>query len=109
MLENIPVASRHIRVAELRHGHFNDEIVIILHPESLGSGNLRRYEALSYAWGSKDSQKPVWIKCCASGRKVLVTCNLDVALRHLRYLDQPRYLWVDSICIDQSDKVEKAI
>ncbi len=34
--------------------------------------------------------------------------NLDSALRHLRYKDKSRTLWVDAICIDQDNTAEKA-
>ncbi|KAK1758049.1 heterokaryon incompatibility protein-domain-containing protein [Echria macrotheca] len=52
------------------------------------------YEALSYVWGLP---------------KILpVTESLWVALRHLRYKDQDRYLWVDQICINQEDTAEKS-
>jgi len=37
-----------------------------------------------------------------------VTSNLEAALRHLRYRHQPRFLWVDAICINQSDPQERA-
>jgi hypothetical protein len=38
----------------------------------------------------------------------LVTSNLEAALRHLRYRHQPRFLWVDALCINQSDLQERA-
>ncbi|RYP12528.1 hypothetical protein DL765_007264 [Monosporascus sp. GIB2] len=40
---------------------------------------------------------------------IQVTKSLWVALRHLRYRDEPRYLWVDQICINQEDTAEKNI
>lgn len=33
--------------------------------------------------------------------------NLVRALRHLRYADRPRTLWIDAICINQYDKTER--
>jgi hypothetical protein len=45
------------------------------------------------------------IKC---GRKLVpVTKNLYEALVHIRNLTSPRLLWVDSLCINQADKLEK--
>ena len=38
----------------------------------------------------------------------MITDNLAAALRRLRLFDQPRTLWVDAICINQADSVEKA-
>jgi hypothetical protein len=36
-----------------------------------------------------------------------VTKNLESALRHLRYVDRPRVLWVDALCINQRDLLER--
>jgi hypothetical protein len=37
-----------------------------------------------------------------------ITHNLGVALRQLRHLDKPRVLWVDAICINQDDLIERS-
>ena len=63
-------------------------------------------EALSYAWGFTDD--PVRISVLDGGSHLLpITQNLDCALRHLRYKDKPRVLWVNAICINQSDLTER--
>ncbi|KAK4125812.1 heterokaryon incompatibility, partial [Parathielavia appendiculata] len=36
-----------------------------------------------------------------------VTDNLHRLLRHLRLRDESRRLWIDQICINQKDEVEK--
>jgi hypothetical protein len=36
-----------------------------------------------------------------------VTRNLEAALRHLRHQNVPRRLWIDAICINQGDDIEK--
>ncbi|KAI1774975.1 heterokaryon incompatibility protein-domain-containing protein [Hypoxylon cercidicola] len=64
------------------------------------------YEAISYAWGQPVYTKPVRIGD-SSEDTIMVTQNLDLTLRHLRYVDRPRTLWVDSICIDQSNDIER--
>jgi hypothetical protein len=40
--------------------------------------------------------------------RLLITKNLDVALRRLRLTDKKRRLWADAVCINQSDEKEKA-
>ncbi|KAK0511293.1 hypothetical protein JMJ35_005866 [Cladonia borealis] len=67
--------------------------------------NLPVYEAISYTWG-----EPIfsaWIKCAPRGR-LPITENLSTALLHLRLADQIRVLWVDAICINQQDLVERS-
>ncbi|KAI0857531.1 heterokaryon incompatibility protein-domain-containing protein [Xylaria cubensis] len=101
-----PLPSGYIRVAELYPGQFNDVIIIKLHHEPFQSRKVPVYEALSYVWGSKAS--PSWVRVAeAVEGELQVTRNLDVALRHLRYTDRPRFIWVDAVCIDQLNNVEK--
>jgi hypothetical protein len=38
-----------------------------------------------------------------------ITRNLDVALRYLRSNDQARLLWIDALCINQSNNDEKSL
>lgn len=59
------------------------------------------YEALSYRWSS--GKPPSRINC--NGKLLAITSNLQEALRRLNVVD--RLLWVDSICINQDDVVEK--
>ncbi|KAM0541752.1 hypothetical protein ACHAPJ_013109 [Fusarium lateritium] len=61
------------------------------------------YEALSYVWGDAGHALTVTI----AGQLVVVTDNLHAALRRLRYRDRERVLWVDALCINQSDVKEK--
>ncbi|KAH7305457.1 heterokaryon incompatibility protein-domain-containing protein [Stachybotrys elegans] len=42
------------------------------------------------------------------GGRVSVTENLESALRHLRLEDKPRVMWIDAICINQSDHRERS-
>ncbi|KAF9891424.1 hypothetical protein FE257_004280 [Aspergillus nanangensis] len=75
------------------------------------------YEAVSYTWGSTQTEKtPVYIVPVMSEdsnditplvQELRIGENLANALRHLRYGDKPRTLWVDAICINQADVSEK--
>lgn len=64
------------------------------------------YEALSYCWGDPDEPVPVF--CGEKGDKIIwVTRGLFSALRRLRLPTESRTLWVDAVCINQSDNNEK--
>jgi hypothetical protein len=67
-------------------------------------------QALSYAWGSK--KHPIKVFVSDSNNPVdstlAVTQNLAKALPYLRYKDRPRMLWIDAICINQEDLVERS-
>ncbi|KAK4545619.1 hypothetical protein LTR36_002572 [Oleoguttula mirabilis] len=63
------------------------------------------YEALSYTWGDDTLSPTRCIDC--DGEVVPVTVNLYEALLAMRYSHKPRTLWVDALCIDQSNNEER--
>jgi hypothetical protein len=66
--------------------------------------NALPYEALSYVWGSGDAVYPV----SCNNMTISIKRNLYQALCYLRFPSQPRRLWVDAICIDQSNVSERS-
>ena len=69
-------------------------------------GNLvpsHNYEALSYTWGNPSDTTP----CDLNGQPHQITKNLEAALKQLRWRSRPRHLWVDAICINQLDTLER--
>ncbi|KAI1357439.1 hypothetical protein F5Y08DRAFT_163607 [Xylaria arbuscula] len=58
------------------------------------------YEALSYAWGPLSDTIDV-IVVNGHVSTIPVTRNLEEGLRHLRYEDRPRTMWIDALCINQ--------
>ncbi|KAH7310612.1 heterokaryon incompatibility protein-domain-containing protein [Stachybotrys elegans] len=69
------------------------------------------YDALSYSWGTAGDEEYIHITDSADTQNppawLKIRQNLAAALRHLRYPDQPRTLWVDAICINQADIEER--
>jgi hypothetical protein len=64
----------------------------------------RSYRALSYYWGDRSITRPIMV----DGHLVQVTTNLEEALRELR-LHKVTTLWVDALCINQEDRLEKGL
>ena len=62
------------------------------------------YEALSYVWGTDDSPSILHLH----GQCLKITDSLASALRGFRLANVSRILWVDAVCIDQTDAIEKA-
>jgi len=65
------------------------------------------FASLSYVWGKSRNMRVISV----DGREVQVTANLESALRQLRSdgLFSNRFLlWVDALCINQSDVEERA-
>ena len=66
------------------------------------------YEALSYTWGKMDRHLVVAVVLDEREEQALfVTPQLLMALRRLRLPVVSRYLWIDQLCIDQDNDVEK--
>jgi hypothetical protein len=61
------------------------------------------YEALSYSWGSQNTPHEIII----DGKPLSITESLHEALCSLRNPTKDRMLWVDALCIDQSNIKER--
>ncbi|KAF5564862.1 heterokaryon incompatibility 6 OR allele [Fusarium napiforme] len=64
-----------------------------------------KYHALSYEWGKASKDDPV---ITVNDRKVQIRRNLYDALRSIRNSMGNQRLWIDAICINQSNVEEKS-
>ncbi|KAI0153737.1 heterokaryon incompatibility protein-domain-containing protein [Pestalotiopsis sp. NC0098] len=62
------------------------------------------YMALSYVWGKDHTSS---CKMIVQDGHIMIRPNLDSALRHLRRRNAIITLWVDALCIDQSNVQER--
>lgn len=98
----LDMARNEIRLLKLlppANGNSSADVHVVLEYASLS--NPRPYVALSYHWG--DVKDTVSIE--VDSQPFSATRNLANALRNLRGRGQ-QYIWVDAICINQSDKQE---
>lgn len=91
-----------IRLLNLFPGEGDEPIVWQLKVDSLHRSP--HYETLSYVWGTAKADELLVI----NGHDFQITANLLLAMRRIRLRTQPRELWIDQLCIDQSDHEEKA-
>jgi Heterokaryon incompatibility protein (HET) len=112
----IPPEEEAIRLLELlpaRASKAPDFIACRLHKRRLGDVHGQNFETLSYTWGKRARDVPIFIlpdPLPANGKintALSVTPQLYAALRRLRYQDTSRFLWIDQICIDQTNGEEK--
>ncbi|KAI0847301.1 heterokaryon incompatibility protein-domain-containing protein [Daldinia vernicosa] len=107
-LDTTPPTTRNllIRILQLSRGEPEDPIhgrLIIASTESKLS-----YEAISYTWanesGDSGRRRPLYLE--NNWYRLPITENCEAALRRFRNNEEPRYLWVDSVCINQEDADE---
>ena len=103
VLTEFPILQGWIRLLVVQPANFADDISCQLLCLSLHDISYS-YEALSYTWMGASFSRPI----CLEGHQFYVTPNVEAAIRYLRDDKQPRTLWIDSICIDQSNILEKS-
>ncbi len=92
-----------IRLLQLEPGGYGARLKAHLTSSQLGD---HPYEALSYVWGEPDFSELLFI----DDQEFKISKNLHTILRHLRYPERlrcVRILWIDAICINQEDIIEK--
>jgi hypothetical protein len=98
-----PLGDSHsqIRLLTLLPGSWEDPIQSTLRMDSLNSA--KDYEALSYTWGEPGVPFVISI----NGASFNARENLYWALRYLRHESLQRVLWIDAVCINQTDESER--
>lgn len=89
------------RLIRLLPGQRHDPIVCEISRLSLE--DHPPYEAVSYTWGDQSMKEPIFTQA----GPLQVTLNCKAALVDLRDRYQDRQLWIDAICINQTDNAEK--
>ncbi|KAF2260778.1 HET-domain-containing protein [Lojkania enalia] len=92
-----------IRLLDLEpsNTNFNSSICCHLRHAVLRPG--LNFTALSYTWGDPTVRKPI----STNGHTMNVTVNLYDALQHMRDASQRRTFWIDAVCINQNDILER--
>lgn len=88
----------------------DDPLELSFQYTSLADDNHISYDALSYCWGDVYDPHIVHVRGAGNldtSTKLKVNQNLWSALRHIRHLTEPRTFWIDLLCIDQSNVLER--
>jgi hypothetical protein len=100
---NLTDPKSYMRLLKLQPSQKQELIVCELNEISL-EDSVERYDALSYVWGSPGNDS---VKIQVNKGSLDIGPSLHCALKNLQYRDRPRSLWVDAICIDQTNDWEK--
>ncbi|PMD57636.1 HET-domain-containing protein [Hyaloscypha bicolor E] len=101
---------REIRLVEILPGGFEGPIRMVLRYTTLDDDRLR-YEALSYRWGDMKNPQPVLLidSDNSQPREMFINTNLFAALRQFRRPAASRMLWIDLLCINQTNIKERTV
>jgi hypothetical protein len=105
-----PLPPGHIRFLILDPGSDLDAVSIAIgHFDLNNPPKFAEFlEALSYTWGKPTPSQIVYCRGENHGR-LSVSPNLHDALVALRLEHHSRFLWIDQICINQTDNEEKSV
>jgi hypothetical protein len=98
-----------IRLLKLLPGKPGQPLFATLSESSNWRVDYDTYKALSYVWGKPDVTEKHKHSIVLDGHVVSISTNLYEALQHLRKPLHERILYVDALCINQSDDSERAI
>lgn len=108
-----PLENWQIRILSLEPGEYGTPLFASLHHVDMlyDDGVLIRnpdrrisYAAISYCWGEHTKQYAIH---CDEAR-IFITKEAHCALQRVRSTNVARYVWMDSVCIDQDDPKERA-
>ncbi|RDW81886.1 hypothetical protein BP6252_02998 [Coleophoma cylindrospora] len=94
-------ATNEIRLLYLQPQSWNEGVICEMRHVKLS--DRPHYEALSYMWGSQKEKSTIIL----DSQGFRVGQNLELALDHLKLAKEPRVLWIDALCINQSDIAER--
>jgi hypothetical protein len=102
LYDALPLNSDQIRILTLRASEYNNSQVRC-ELRTVSFKDKPSYLALSYTWGTKTEPGNV----LANNEAFSATVNLRIALEQFRDAEKDVHFWVDAICIDQENDVEK--
>ena len=94
----------HPRFPDPQHEASREEWPISCDLKSYSRIESPAYRALSYTWGDPAVKTPISV----NNKTLRVTANLFAALEHIREDNSAATFWIDAICINQEDDVEKS-
>jgi hypothetical protein len=120
--EYLDIDSKEIRLLLVYPENKWPNLTCGLETAMLATDNFPEYQCLSYCWGGLEETTTIRLKhypknlkdeldnyeTDKSGQDFHITTNLASALKRLRNPELFILLWVDSICIDQSDVAERS-
>ncbi|EGR45037.1 uncharacterized protein TRIREDRAFT_111494 [Trichoderma reesei QM6a] len=106
LYEQLPLPSEEqtIRVLSIEPGTKGTMVKASMFKLDLNDPQRPPYNTLSYTWGEPTIVDQIMV----NSKPIGVGANLFQALQHIRSSESPIDIWIDAICINQTDNKEKA-
>ena len=99
----LDLAYQNIRLVKLQPAFESDSSMIKCNFQCFPLSKCPPYVALSYTWGPANSLKEIQI----NSRRFMIRENLWWFLQHMRLRSWRKLFWIDALCIDQSNILER--
>ncbi|KAE9977193.1 hypothetical protein EG328_002158 [Venturia inaequalis] len=98
-----------IRLVELLPGEFDDELRCNTIHTNLASQEEHDYQAISYTWATEHGSAELCqhVRCGPNRLFLPISENCANVLRRVRHRGLLRLIWIDMICIDQTNLGER--
>lgn len=100
----------HVRVLALQPAQYHQDnlkaSIVQYDRTTIYMGSDTMYEAILYTWGNPSTSHTISID---ETERLPITSNVDIMLRYFRETSAARRLWVDTICLNQLEDVERTI
>lgn len=100
----LPTDGKYFRLLSIEPGVRDDDIKCSLSNAVLTRAGELQYETISYCWGDRSSREQIQV----NGKSFDAPASSVAALRRVRSPMRRRRLWIDAICINQDDLLERA-
>lgn len=95
---------KQIRLLVVAPGNGSDLVRGWLQHATLNHECMPSYETISYCWGDSKVQGRILV----DGRSMNIPAGSAAAIRSMRKPEKSRTLWIDAVCINQSDPAERS-
>ncbi|OAA71714.1 Heterokaryon incompatibility [Akanthomyces lecanii RCEF 1005] len=101
--------AKSIRLLYLHTGDSYHQLPIEVSLREFPIDALPSFGALSYTWATEDGLASLSQELLCGGASIKITKNCEAALKRLRRPREDQVLWVDAVCIDQSNVEERSL
>ncbi|KAI1869266.1 uncharacterized protein JN550_005896 [Neoarthrinium moseri] len=95
-----------IRLLELQPGKWDDNLIGRIETRTLPLAS--DYLAVSYTWADESGDATKSHSIAVNGYELPITRTCHGALRRTREVNSPVLVWIDAVCINQDDPIERS-